>query len=213
MAQIVAVHGVQSTVQYLQRFERDAYKGIKKQMISKAQPTVRAVRQEFPKDPWQSRRGVQWTKYGRTDRGRKQPNAAGASFPRYQQSRVRSGVKADDGARRRRSDGTYTILRIKQTYAAGAIYDLANKTQTNGAESFIKNLNKGKRGKPKSRVMWATVMKHVPQLTKDVETILSDLEKRFSAEIAADTASRVAASRRASSQARNVLGQFGKMVK
>jgi hypothetical protein len=213
MAQIVAVHGVQATVQYLRRFEREAYKDIKKQLITKADPTVRAVRAEFPKDPWQSRRGVQWTKYGRTDRGRKQPNAAGASFPRYQQSRVRSGVKADDGARRRRSDGTYTILRIKQTYAAGAIYDLANKTQTAGAESFIKNLNKGKRGKPKSRVMWATVIKNVPKLTKDVEAIMRGLEDRFTAEIAADTQARLAQARRASSQSRNVLGQFGKLVK
>jgi hypothetical protein len=213
MAQIVAVHGVQATVQYLQRFEREAYKGIKKQMISKAEPTVRAVRQEFPKDPWQSRRGVQWTKYGRTDRGRKQPDAAGASFPKYQRSRVRSGVKADDGARRRRSDGTYTILRIKQTYAAGAIYDLANKTRTNGAESFIKNLNKGKRGKPKSRVMWPTVRKHIPQLTKDVDGILKGLEERFNQEIALDGERRLAASRRASSQTRNALGQFGKAIK
>jgi hypothetical protein len=126
---------------------------------------------------------------------------------------VRSGVKADDGSRRRRSDGTYTILRIKQTYAAGAIYDLANKTRTTGAESFVKNLNKAKRGKPKSRVMWGTVQKHIPQLTKDVENILRSLESRFSAEIAADTASRLAQSRRASSQSRNVLGQFGKLMK
>jgi hypothetical protein len=122
-------------------------------------------------------------------------------------------VKADDGSRRRRSDGTYTILRIKQTYAAGAIYDLASKTKTRGAESFIKNLNKGKRGKPKSRVMWNTVQKHIPQLTKDVENILRGLENRFSADIAADTAKRVAQSRRASSQSRNVLGQFGKLMK
>jgi hypothetical protein len=122
-------------------------------------------------------------------------------------------VKADDGSRRRRSDGTYTILRIKQTYAAGAIYDLANKTRTTGAESFVKNLNKAKRGKPKSRVMWGTVQKHIPQLTKDVENILRSLESRFSAEIAADTASRLAQSRRASSQSRNVLGQFGKLMK
>ena len=200
-------------MQYLRRFEKEAYKDIKKQLLTKAQPTVRAVRAEFPKDPWQSRRGVNWTKYGRTDRGRKQPSAAGASFPRYQVSRVRSGVKADDGSRRRRSDGTYTILRIKQTYAAGAIYDLAKNTKTGGAESFIKNLNKGKRGKPKSRVMWNTVQKHIPQLTKDVENILRGLENRFSADIAADTAKRVAQSRRASSQSRNVLGQFGKLMK
>jgi hypothetical protein len=213
MAQIVAVHGVQATVQYLRRFEKEAYKDIKKQMIKRAQPTVRAVRNEFPKDPWQSRRGVNWTKYGRTDRGRKSPSSAGASFPKYQSNRVRSGVKADDGSRRRRSDGTYTILRIKQTYAAGSIYDLAKNTKTTGAESFIKNLNKGKRGKPQSRVMWPTVRKHIPQLTKDVDDILKGLEKRFSAEIAADGASRLAASRRASSQTRNVLGQFGKGLK
>jgi hypothetical protein len=183
-------------------------------MIKRAKPTVDAVKREFPKDPWQARRrGVQWAKYGRTERGRKSPDASGASFPRYQHSRVRAGVKADDGSRRRRADGTYTILRIKQTYAAGAIYDLAQNTKTTGKESFIENLNTKKRGKPTSRVMWPTVRKHIPQLTKDVDDILKGLEERFNQEIALDGERRLAASRRASSQTRNTLGQFGKAIR
>jgi hypothetical protein len=214
MSQIVAVQGVQSTIEYLRRFDRDLFKEIRKELIKSAAPTVRAVKQEFPKQPWNSTRGVHWTMYGRTERGRKSPSAAGASFPRYQQRKVQQGVKADTGSRRRRTDGTYTILRIKQTDAAGSIYDLAKHQQTTSPDrgSFVKNLNNAKRGKPNSRVMYPTVKKQLPSLISDVEKILSRIENMYSAEIASDTQMRSAASSRAGKQVRNVLGQFGKAM-
>jgi hypothetical protein len=210
MAQIIAVNGVRATVQYLQRFEKDAYKAIKKEMILKAQPTVKAVKSEFPKQPWDAVNGVNWTKYGRQKRGRASLGDKSAKFPRYQQGRVRQGVKADDGSRRRQKDGTYQILRIKQTNAAGSIYDLAKNTRTIGKESFTKNLNNKKRGQPNSRVMWPTVLKHLPQLEKDVNDILQVIEKQFNAQIALDAQQRLAASQRASSQSRSSSGRFGK---
>ena len=210
MAQITAVHGVQSTIQYLQRFEREVFKEIRKELIDSAKPIVVAVQGEFPKQPWNSKRGVNWTKYGRTQRGRKSPDSAGASFPRYQYAKVKRGVKADTGSTRRRSDGTYTILRIKQTDAAASIYDLAQQTQTANAASFITNLNKTKRGQPNSRVMFPTVIKAMPKVINDVMKILDKIESRYSAEIAADTQTRAAQSARAKNQLRNVLGQFGK---
>jgi len=210
MAQITAVHGVQSTIQYLQRFEREAFKEIRKQLIDSAQPIVLAVQNEFPKEPWDSKRGTNWAKYGRTQRGRKSPDSAGASFPRYQQSKVKRGVKADTGSSRRRSDGTYTILRIKQSDAAGSIYDLAKNTKTVNAASFITNLNNTKRGQPNSRVMFPTVEKALPKVIQNVMRILDKVEAQYSMEIASDTKSRAAQSKRANSQVRNVLGQFGK---
>lgn len=210
MAQITAVHGVQSTIQYLQRFERDVFKEIRKELIDSAKPIVIAVQGEFPKQPWDSKRGVNWAKYGRTQRGRKAPSASGASFPRYQQSKVKRSVKADTGSSRRRSDGTYTILRIKQTDAAGSIYDIAQQTRTANAASFITNLNNTKRGKPNSRVMFPTVIKQMPKVLANVMKILDKVEARYSAEIASDTQTRAAQSARAKNQLRNVLGQFGK---
>ena len=212
MSQIVAVQGVQSTIEYLRRFDKELFKEIRKELIKSAAPTVMAVKKEFPKEPWNSTRGVHWTMYGRTERGRKAPSAAGESFPRYQQRKVKQGVKADTGSRRRRTDGTYTILRIKQTDAAGSIYDLAKNQQTMTPDrgSFVKNLNNAKRGKPNSRVMYPTVKKQLPSLIADVEKILSRIENMYSAEIASDTNMRSASSGRASSQVRNALGQFGK---
>jgi hypothetical protein len=210
MAQITAVHGVQSTIQYLQRFEREVFKEIRKELIDSAKPIVVAVQGEFPKQPWDSERGVNWTKYGRTQRGRKSPTSSGPSFPRYQYAKVKRGVKADTGSTRRRSDGTYTILRIKQTDAAGSIYDLAKNTQTANAASFITNLDKKKRGQPNSRVMFPTVIKAMPKVINDVMKILNKIESRYSAEIAADTQTRAAQSARAGKQVRNLLGQFGK---
>lgn len=214
MSQIVAVHGVDSTIAYLRRFERDLYKEIRKELITAAKPTVRAVAAEFPSQPWDSSRGVKWTKYGRTERGRKPAGAAGASFPRYEVRKVRAGVKADTGSSRRRSDGTYTILRIKQTNAAGSIYDLAKNQQTLQPDrgSFVKNLNRAKRGQPNSRVMWPTVTKRLPELIMETEKILRKIEGMYSAEIASDTMRRQAQSVRASTQVRNALGQFGKVL-
>lgn len=214
MSQIVAVHGVSSTLAYLRRFEKDLYKNIRKELIKSAQPTVRVVAANFPKEPWQSKRGVKWTRYGRTERGRKPAGASGASFPRYQMAKVRRGVKADTGSSRRRLDGTYTILRIKQVDAAGAIYDLAKNQQTLQPDrsSFVKNLNKSKRGQPNSRVMWPTVEKQLPSIIVETEKILRKIEGLYSAEIAADTGRRTAQSARASKQVRNALGQFGKAL-
>jgi hypothetical protein len=210
MAQITAVHGVQSTIEYLRRFEREVFNDVRKELIASATPIILAVQKEFPKEPWDSKRGVNWAKYGRTQRGRKSPDSAGASFPRYQQSKVKRGVKADTGSRKRRSDGTYTILRIKQTDAAGSIYDLAKNTKTANAASFITNLNNTKRGQPNSRVMFPTVEKALPKVIQDVMRILNKIEAQYSMEIASDTKSRTAQSKRANSQVRNVLGQFGK---
>lgn len=214
MAQIVAVHGVQSTISYLRRFEKDLYKNIRKELVQSAQPVVRAVAREFPNQPWDAGRGVNWTKYGRTERGRKPAGAAGASFPRYQITKVRRGVKADTGSSRRRSDGTYAILRIKQTDAAGAIYDLAKNQQTMQPDrkSFVKQLNRARRGKPNSRVMWPTVEKELPAIIVQVEKILDKIENLYTAEIAADTMRRQAQSARSSVQVRRATGQFGKKI-
>lgn len=212
MSQIVAVHGVDSTIAYLRRFEKDLFKEIRKDLVKSAQPTVRAVAAEFPNQPWKASGRVKWTRYGRTERGRKPAGSAGASFPRYQITKVRRGVKADVGSSRRRSDGTYTILRIKQTDAAGSIYDLAKNQRTMQPDrgSFVKNLNRSKRGQPNSRVMWPEVQKHMPQLIIATEKILRRIEDMYSAEIAADTIRRQAQSVRAGSQMRNALGQFGR---
>jgi O-succinylbenzoate synthase len=124
---------------------------------------------------------------------------------------VRSGVKADTGSGRRRSDGRYTILRIKQTNAAGSIYDLAKETRTTSPDrsSFIKQLNSTKTGKPNSRVMYPTVTKGVPFIMNEVNQILKEIENMYSAQIAADVQVRAGQSARAKNQLRDVLGRFG----
>lgn len=210
MAQVVAVHGIQSTIQYLQRFEREVFNDVKKDLIKQAQPLVQRVASEFPDKPFDTSGTNHWVKYGRTERGRKSADSAGPSFPRWQATKVRRGVKADTGARRRRSDGTYTILRIKQTDAAASIFDLAKNTNVSGfGENFVKLLNTKMRGKPQSRVMYPTVEKNLTMVIGQVERILAKIEKRYSAEIASDTMMREAASARAKLRTRNVLGQFG----
>lgn len=209
MAQVIAAYGVQSTLAYLRRFERDAYKDIQKELKVASKPLTKIVSDSFPTSPWQSSKGVNWTKYGRTARGRKPNNEAGATFPRYQIAKVRRGVSADAGSSRRRTDGSYNILRIKQSNAAGSIYDMAKKSRSTQHRSFVDNLNKAKKGKPNSRIMHPVVEKNKHLIMKDVNKIMEKVEARFSAQIAADQYQRNQASMRAMSQARNALGRFG----
>jgi hypothetical protein len=210
MSHVIAAHGVESTIAYLRRFEREAFKEIQKDLKNAAQPLVNEVASSFPDQPWKGRT-VNWTKYGRTQRGRKPAGASGASFPRYQVAKVRRGVSADTGSSRRRTDGRYNILRIKQTNAAGSIYDLAQKTRTQGKfkKSFVDHLKSNQQGKPNSRIMHPVVNKNKHKIMKDVNKIVKGVEKRFSAEIATDGLNRHNASMRSLSQARNVLGRFG----
>jgi hypothetical protein len=204
MAQVIAAYGVQSTIAYLRRFERDAFKEIQKDLKNASQPLVKKVADQFPAKPMSN-----WTQYGRTQRGRKPAGQSGSTFPRYQITKVRKAVSADAGSSRRRTDGSYNILRIKQTNAAGAIYDLAKNSESKQGTQFVQNMNRHHRGKPNSRIMHPVVNKNKHLIMKDVNKIVNGVEKQFSAQIAADTMSRNQASARAMSQARNALGRFG----
>jgi len=102
---------------------------------------------------------------------------------------------------------------VKQTDAAGAIYDLAKNAQSAAGTSFVRNLTNAKRGQPRSRVMWPTVTKNLPLIMVEVDRIVEKIEGMYSAEIAADTALRQGRSARASVRVRSATGQFGKMVR
>ena len=209
MSHVIVAYGVEPTLAYLRRFEREAYKEIQNDLKLASAPLVKIVSSKFPASPWVSSEGVNWKKYGRTQRGRKPNNQSGATFPRYQIAKVRKGVSADGGSSRRRTDGTYNILRIKQSDAAGSIYDLAQKSHRKNNDSFVRNLNKAKRGQPNSRIMHPVVNRNKHLIMKNVDKIVDDVAERFSAQIAANQYQRNQASIRAMSQARNALGRFG----
>ena len=208
MAQVTnnMVHGVAPVLQALRMLEPETYKQIVVQLKDDTNDLRMAVANDFPNKPWKSATGViNWEKYGRTTRGRKPSGSAGATFPRWNGAKVKRSVIVQVGGRKVRRTNSYPILRIKQTDAAGSVYDLAKDGHSAAGRQFVQNLS----GKP-SRVMWRSVAKNYPLVERKVMKTIDGITKRFTAEIAAETAKRNAQSIRASQQVRTALGRFGR---
>jgi hypothetical protein len=206
------VHGVAPVLQSLRQLEPELYKMIVADLKNSTNDLRLAVANDFPDKPWKSTTGkINWVKYGRTSRGRKMNNTAGADFPRWNAAKVKRGVQVKVGGRKVRRTDSYPILRIVQSDAAGSIWDLAKTQRGDGkvGEKFVKNLNAT--GSP-SRVMWKSVPKYYPLVERKVDKILDDIGKRFTVQIANETAKRNKQSMQAASQTRNALGRFGKAL-
>lgn len=206
------VHGVAPVLESLRQLERETYKIIVADLKNQTNDLRLAVANDFPDKPWKSSTGkINWIKYGRTSRGRKMNDTAGADFPKWQSSKVKRGVQVKVGGRKVRRTNSYPILRIVQSDAAGSIWDLAKTQRGDGkiGQQFVKNLNST--GTP-SRVMWKAVPKYYPLVERKVEKILDAVGKMFTVQIAQETSKRNAQSVRASQQARTALGRFGKIL-
>jgi hypothetical protein len=200
------VVGVAPVLQVLKRLEPETYKTITKDIKNKVEPLRVKVADGFPARPWQSSKQINWIKYGRTTRGRKPKDSSGASFPKYNVTKAKRGVTAVVGGRKVRRTNSYPIVRIRQSDAAAAIYDLAKLNRTDGKQQFVKNLNKTSMP---SRVMWKRVRTNMPLIQKDLDRIVTDLQSRFTVEVAMETERRNNASIRARKQTRNSFGRFG----
>ena len=214
MAQVTnnMVHGVAPVLQALRQLEPDTYKIIVADLKNNTNDLRLAVANDFPDKPWKSSTGnINWVKYGRTKRGRKMNDTAGADFPKWQSAKVKRGVTVQVGGRKVRRTNSYPILRIKQSDAAGSIWDLAKNQRGSGqvGAQLVKNLNAT--GSP-SRVMWKSTKKYYPLVEHKVMKIVDDIGKRFTVQIAQETQKRNAQSVRAASQVRNALGRFGKAL-
>jgi hypothetical protein len=204
------VHGVAPVLQSLKQLEPEIYKQISEDLKSRAKPMRDYVAAGFPNQPWESTKGVvNWTKYGRTTRGRKGKSNAGSSFPKYEVKKVQAGVTIQVGGRKVRRTNSYPILRVRQGDAAGSVFDLASKNRsgTKAGQTFVGNLNGTGQA---SRVMWKRTKASFPIVEKSVMESINAIERRFTAQIASQTERRNAQSIRASKQVRNALGRFGR---
>jgi hypothetical protein len=206
------VHGVQPVLQALRQLEPDLYKILVADLKNNTNDLRLAVANDFPDKPWKSSTGnINWVKYGRTKRGRKMNDTAGADFPRWDSKKVKRGVTVQVGGRKVRRTNSYPILRIKQSDAAGSVFDLAKNQRGAGSvgQQFVRNLNAT--GTP-SRVMWKSTKKNYPLVEHKVMRIVDNIGKRFTVQIANETAKRNKQSIQASGQIRNALGRFGKAL-
>jgi len=202
------VHGVAPVLQALRQLEPELYKQIVDQLKGDTNDLRMAVSNQFPEQPWKSSTGViNWTRYGRKKRGRKTKGEGGASFPRWEAGKVKRGVTVQVGGRKVRRTNSYPILRVKQSDAAGSVFDLAKNGNSDAGVQFVNNLKSA--GTP-SRVMWKSVEKFYPMVEGKVQKTISSITDRFTADIAAETHKRNAQSIRASKQVRTALGRFGR---
>jgi hypothetical protein len=210
MAQVTnnMVHGVAPVLQALRQLEPELYKGIVVQLKDDTNDLRMAVANQFPEQPWQSSTGViNWTRYGRKKRGRKSKGEGGANFPRWEADKVKRGVTVQVGGRKVRRTNSYPILRVKQSDAAGSVFDLAKNGNSDAGMQFVNNLKS--QGTP-SRVMWKSVEKFYPLVEAKVMRTINAITNSMTAEIAAETHKRNAQSIRASQQVRTALGRFGR---
>ena len=213
MTQIVSmeIHGVKSTLEYLRRFEPEAYKRVQSEIRGIAKPVRDATAAAFPSDTGLRRSsGVrQWAVYGHDPKRKKSTSRgdSGYTFPRYDITAVRRGVKVQVGGRKNRATNTYPIMRVKQTDGAGQIYDLAAVGHSGAGQSFVKNLTG-----TASRVMWKVVPRMLPPIQRQIAKTLRQYEKDFNTQIATDMEMRRKLSASSSRQVRNALGQFGRML-
>jgi hypothetical protein len=206
------VHGVAPVLQALRQLEPETYKIIVADLKNNTNDLRLAVANDFPDKPWKSSTGnINWVKYGRTKRGRKMNDTAGADFPRWDSKKVKRGVTVQVGGRKVRRTNSYPILRIKQSDAAGSVFDLAKNQRGSGSvgQQFVRNLNAT--GTP-SRVMWKSTKKNYPLVENKVMRIVDNIGKRFTVQIANETEKRNKQSIQASGQIRNALGRFGKAL-
>jgi hypothetical protein len=206
------VHGIAPVLQALRQLEPETYKIIVADLKNNTNDLRLAVANDFPDKPWKSSTGnINWVKYGRTKRGRKMNDTAGADFPRWDSKKVKRGVTVQVGGRKVRRTNSYPILRIKQSDAAGSVFDLAKNQRGSGSvgQQFVRNLNAT--GTP-SRVMWKSTKKNYPLVENKVMRIVDNIGKRFTVQIANETEKRNKQSIQASGQIRNALGRFGKAL-
>lgn len=170
----VEVYGVREAIEYLRNFENDAYKRIIRDLKVTAKPVADKVGRDFPEEPLS-----QWHTTG----GRLKSKSR---LPEYNSARVRSSVKPAVSTRKPRNGNQVGILRIQQMDGGGQVYDSAGSV-TAGSPStmggrFVGNLDKGKTtqsvggGNTRSRVMYPSTKKYLPEIIDAVQQIIDDFE-------------------------------------
>jgi hypothetical protein len=196
MAQVTLhIDGVKAVLQELYYLDRTLHRQITATLRTEAKPLVDEASRAFPADPL-----TRWT----VNEGAKR---SAGGFPSYNPSSARRGVRSKVGGRRNQRTGEWPILRLQQTDAGGAVYDMSGRS-TGGKNSFVPNLE-GINGNA-SRVMWPAVEKGLPLIERLLQAAIdlasAEVTRRFAA---GETSQRRAQSTRSQSFARDALGRFG----
>ena len=165
----ITVTGARETLREIKTLDIELRKQTWKSMRSASKPLLAAARNLVPAaPPMRNWRTVDATS-GRA-RG-------GAGWPAW--NTPSKGVKVKIGGRARRTERTWPLLRLTQTDAAGAIFDMAGrKSSGNGPQgvAFINNLNLVRSA---SRSIWPAAEQHSDDVQRGVLEALAVAESHI----------------------------------
>lgn len=108
----------------------------------------------------------------------------------YDAKKIRRGIKVTykGPSKRDRGKEIFPLLKLQNTDAGGAIFDIAGKAGGNGrgsaggrrGQAFIRKLNQNGQA---SRVVWRAAERHLPEVQKGVADAVKDMEEAISARV------------------------------
>ena len=101
----------------------------------------------------------------------------------YDGRTVKRNVKvAFKGSKARNSD-TIPLLTLRQTSAAGVIFDIAGRKSSGNSPSGRAMIARLDRFAPASRVMWPTAERHMPEVVQGVRSAIDDMSEIINQEL------------------------------
>ena len=196
---------IQPILQELMYLDRTLYNATLKGLRDASKPLVMKVKAGFPT---KTLSGLM-TEHKNTPRLQKIKRSD--PYPVYKIARVKAGVSAVAGGRKRTENTTFPVLRIRQKQGAAMIYDMAQ----NDAEGQTLSRNLRKMHGNASRTMYPVVRRNIKSIEKDLGAELKKAEKMVSDRLVASggRSQYKASSARAKAQSRNALGKFGSVLR
>lgn len=159
----VEVNGLADTLRTLRRVDPELRKTTIKRMKLAAKPMQAEAKKLFPDasplSGWGNWRGG------------------------YDGRNVKRNVKVSFKGSKARNSNVIPLLTLRQTSAAGAIFDIAGRKSSGNSPSGRAMIARLDRFAPASRVMWPTAERHMPEVAQGVRSAIDDMSAIINQEL------------------------------
>ena len=159
----VEVNGLADTLRTLRRVDPELRKTTIKRMKVAAKPMQAEAKKLFPSasplSGWGTWRGG------------------------YDGATVKRNVKVSFKGSKARNSDTIPLLTLRQTSAAGVIFDIAGRKSSGNSPSGRAMIARLDRFAPASRVMWPTAERHMPEVVRGVRSAIDDMSRQINEEL------------------------------
>lgn len=159
----VEVNGLADTLRTLRRVDPELRKTTIKRMKLAAKPMQAEAKKLFPSasplSGWGNWRGG------------------------YDGANVKRNVKVSFKGSKARNSDVIPLLTLRQTSAAGVIFDIAGRKSQGNSPSGRAMIARLDRFAPASRVMWPTAERHMPEVVQGVRSAIDDMSAIINQEL------------------------------